>query len=437
MSSTSSLAGDTGAQPSRRRQPLQRITTLISVALAATIATACGRAPQAEAAALRPGASAGTIAAATALASPTFTNLTPYVNNITLRWVSASTTADGIRIERSGDHGATWPKTWTAVPWARETSDYPFVVPEQEWCYRLVAFDAHGDAPPSEMRCTALPLAPTDLTATAAGGGIDLGWTDHSAVEDGYEVERASATEAFHVLARLPASTTRYHDAVASDVTYTYKVYATRDGGGSAYANFATAAVAATKPAAPGGLQVMPGGSPAVGVSWTDASSNEAGFRVERSTDAGASWSSAGTTRYAPSSVWDFMDRGAALEAPTCYRVLAYNDLGDSPPSATACTTAVAAPTELTATPTAEGTVLLTWKDNSAVEDGYCVYAERAGDCFAGDMWPGCLELAPNTTSYVDPGYGPCGEPTYDYQVAAIKDGGWSDFAVVPWTPYP
>jgi titin len=282
-----------------------------------------------------------------------------------------------------------------------------------------------------------IPAIPSGITATPAGGGIEVTWTDASAFEDGYEVERASATEAFHVVARLAAGTTSYHDAVASDASYVYRVRATRDGGGSGYSAHARLPTAPTTPTAPSGLQVMPARSPGIGVSWTDASSNEDGFRVERSTDGGGNWSTVGTISYAPSSFWDFIDWGARLEAPTCYRVLAYNALGDSPPTATACTTAVAAPTELTATPTAEGTVLLTWRDNSAVEDGYCVYAERAGDCFAGDMWPGCVELPPNTTSYVDVGYGPCGEPTYDYQVAAMKDGGWSDFAQVPWTPYP
>jgi hypothetical protein len=107
-----------------------------------------------------------------------------------------------------------------------------------------------------------------------------------------------------------------------------------------------------------------------------------------------------------------------------CYRVIAYNGAGDSPPSDPACTTPPAAPGNLTATSVPEG-VQLTWTDNSAVEDGY--YVVLITDCREQpDYWIG---LPANSASYLDTSGYWCFGPTLAYYVVATKDGGWSDFS--------
>lgn len=154
---------------------------------------------------------------------------------------------------------------------------------------------------------------------------------------------------------------------------------ATRDGGSSAYSSFAAGAVATFAPSAPARVQARPSASTAVDIQWSDDSTNEAGFRVERSTDGGPRWATVGTPWFAAYAAGQFVDAGRTPEAAVCYRVIAYNDAGESPPSPVACTTPPAAPSNLTLA-SLSGGVLLTWSDNSTNEDGYLSLSRRSPD---------------------------------------------------------
>src|SRR5256712_6365273 len=188
-----------------------------------------------------------------------------------------------------------------------------------------------------------------------------------------------------------------------------------KDGGSSGSSEAAQVVLATTPPVAPSGLGVQPTSSSSVYGIWLDQSSNEAGFRIERSTDGGASWVTAAATGI---DAYDFNDQALSAEQQACYRVFAFNSLGDSPPSNTACTTPPAGPTDLTATPVDAITFDLTWTDNSAVEDGYEVW-EDDGCCSQYFI----ASLGPNTTTfrYQESAY------YYAYFVVAVKDGGYSD----------
>jgi hypothetical protein len=304
---------------------------------------------------------------------------------------------------------------------ARDTA----VAFEQEYCYRVFAFNALGDSPPSNVDCTAFPKVPSDLRAAAVGAAIELTWTDNSSVEDAYELRRFDGTAAWAVLTQLPPNTTTYRDAaVALDVTYWYEVAAKRDGWAYWVSNQANSVIATAPPAAPSQVNATPYGSTAVALIWADQSTNEEGFRAERSTDGGATWATVGTISYAPYDNGQFGDRGRTPEQEVCYRAFAYNSLGESPPSETGCTTPPAAPTNLTATGTPEG-VLLTWTDNSAVEDGYDV--QLIIDCMEQpDYW---ISLPANSTSYLDTSGMWCYGPPLNYYVLARKGAGYSDYS--------
>src|SRR5205807_649665 len=81
--------------------------------------------------------------------------------------------------------------------------------------------------PPSNTACTAFPFAPTNLVAKAVDGQtIDLTWTDNSAFEDGYEVQRCCQTGSI-VVANLPANAVSYRDAgLVANTRYYYTVRA-------------------------------------------------------------------------------------------------------------------------------------------------------------------------------------------------------------------
>jgi hypothetical protein len=103
-------------------------------------------------------------------------------------WMTWGTQSDvNYRVERSVDGGT----TWTVVG----TADYHAIfydsglIGDQVVCYRIIAFNLGGDAPPSAPDCTAPPIAPSHLVGTLrADGAVDLTWSDNSVVEDAYEV---------------------------------------------------------------------------------------------------------------------------------------------------------------------------------------------------------------------------------------------------------
>jgi titin len=345
--------------------------------------------------------------------------------SVDVRWIDNATNEDGFRVERSLDLGSNWATVRTVGANVTSSLDGGRSS-EQQVCYRVIAFNAGGDSPPSNTDCTTPPAAPSGLTATGTSQpAIDLAWMDNSVVEDGYEVRRAPEGMAYSTLADLPASSTTYRDvAVTSDARYSYMVRAKKDGGFSDNSNIASAIVPSGPPNAPSEATATPWSSTEVSTRWIDNSTNETGFHVERSTDGGARWETAGTKE---SALGGFTDGGRTPEQQVCYRVIASNSLGDSPPSNTACTTPPAGPTNLTGTLVDEQTIHLTWTDNSAVEDGYelgvLTWCSQTSDpVFLG-------RLPANSTAYTGPTevFG-CG--IWMYYLWATKDGGYSDYAI-------
>jgi hypothetical protein len=113
-------------------------------------------------------------------------------------------------------------------------------------------------------------------------------------------------------------------------------------------------------------------------VLWTDKSSNEDGFRIQRSLNGGSTWTTAGTVG---PNITAFRDDGRTTEQQVCHRVIAFNEQGNSGASNVDCTTPPAAPTNLTASSVPAG-ITLAWSDNSAAEDGYQVQRSTNGTTF-------------------------------------------------------
>ena len=361
--------------------------------------------------------------------APSGTNATPGGSNwVSITWVDNATNETGFRLQRSLDLGANWATVWTIYGQNVTATSDGGRASDVTVCYRVIAFNAQSDSPPSNVDCTAPPAAPSGLAATVVDyQTIDLAWTDNSGVEDGYQVLRASENTAWGPVADLPANSSSYRDVVTSDATYWYMIRAKKDGGYSNSSNFVRAVVARTPPTAPSGVDARPANSTIVVVGWGDNSTNEAGFRIERSTDAGASWGGAGTTDI--SITW-FYDGARTSEQEVCYRVVAFNAAGDSPSSNVDCTTPPAAPDNLVATAVDGPAIVLTWTNHSAVADGYEVQRLFCYQDYYG--WTICdyytlVTLGPGTTSYTDTGLN--FSESYSYRVFALKDGGSSDLS--------
>lgn len=99
---------------------------------------------------------------------------------------------------------------------------------------------------------------------------------------------------------------------------------------------------APSAPAAPGGLTATAASSTQINLAWTDNSTNETAFKVERATSATGPWTEISSTVAANTTTYS----ASGLSASTTYhfRVRASNGTGDSDYSATASATTSAAP---------------------------------------------------------------------------------------------
>lgn len=182
------------------------------------------------------------------------------------------------------------------------------------------------------------PSAPTNLVATAVSSSqVNLNWTDASTNEDGFKIERCAGAGCsnFAQIATVGANVTDYSNTgMAASTSYTYQVRAYNSGGNSDYSNTTsvTTPAAPAVPVAPSGLTATAVSTNQIDLAWTDKSTDEMGFRIERSAD-GVNFSqiyesAAGVTKYSDTSV--------TRNKKYYYRVYAYNANGFSPYSNTA-----------------------------------------------------------------------------------------------------
>lgn len=339
---------------------------------------------------------------------------------------SASPSATGYRVERAAAATGPWDVAANGV-YALQYTD-PGRPLEQLVCYRVAAVNQWGDGI-SAPRCTAPPTPPDNLVVTVPpGSGLDVGWADESAVEDGYEVQRLQPSGEFATIGTTAANATSYHDGSAlNDTRYWYRVRATKDGGYSFFSGSVDGMRATAPPGAPSIVSAYPLASSVTSVNWAASSGSLSGYRVERSVGGGAWTALASTSWNQGEQVYDVT---ATPEIEDCYRVIAFNTAGDSPPSPTDCARPLAAPDNVAATTAGSDAIDLTWNDVSAFETGYVVerlectnyyyyYYGYYTYCYAVES----ATLPPGSTSWHSAGLAPAQSYTYQVHAIATKNG--------------
>ena len=371
-------------------------------------------------------ASASTLSSAVPPAPTGFSATSNSTTSISLAWTDASPNETGFRIERGSSAGG--PFTLIAIAPGNSTSfTNSSLAPGSTYFYRICAANAAGNSAFAAVASATtgeanVPTAPTGLLATAQStSSITLTWTDTSTNESGFRIERAtSANGTYWQVALTPPDVTTLSDTgLAAGTTYYYRICSGNADGNSAYTPVAQAAtLIVTVPPSPTGLGATATSSTAISLAWTDASTNEDGFRVERATGASGPFTTlavlaAGTVAYADS----------ALSPVTTYyyRVCSFNAAGSSAyASAQGTTQAVplpAAPTGLSANGTSQTAIRLDWTDQSSDETGFKI--ERAAD--VAGPWTSVTTTSANALSYSDSGLTTA--TTYYYRIAATRSG--------------
>ena len=172
-----------------------------------------------------------------------------------------------------------------------------------------------------------LPAVPSNLTATATSSStISLGWTDNANNETGERIERSVGSNANYVfLANELAGTNVFTDTGLLDGTqYYYRIKSFNAGGFSTYSNEQSAI---TPLNAPTSLTATTVSSSQINLTWTDNSSSESGYKIERSPVDDLHFLQIAVTG---PNITAYNDTGLSAGTRYYYRVRAYNAIATS-----------------------------------------------------------------------------------------------------------
>ncbi|MBN1671665.1 MAG: lamin tail domain-containing protein [Kiritimatiellae bacterium] len=178
-------------------------------------------------------------------------------------------------------------------------------------------------------------------------------------------------------------------------------------------------------PAAPQNLVATAQSSTRIDLRWTDASGNEAGFKLDRRMSGAQDWERVATLAANQTA---HSDSGLPAGTTFYYKIKAYNADGNSAYSAVAAATThqgpPAAPSALSATPASASRINLRWTDNSGNEDTFRI--ERSPNGSSG--WAPVGSVSADTTLWTDSGLAPAAGFYYRVRASnAVGESGYSN----------
>lgn len=266
-------------------------------------------------------------------------------------------------------------------------------------------------APPPQPPPPTAPSAPAGLSASG-GPTVNLSWTDTSSDETAFRVERQGPGSGFSSVAQLSSGVTFFVDVLSNpEGIYNWRVFALNAVGDSAPSNLATRPF---PPLAPTGLAAVASGT-RVDLAWTDNSSIESTYRVDRAPRGSSSYTAIATLS---SSSTSYVDTSGVVDARYDYRVVAFSSIGASGFSNVASADLVpASPTGLSAVAISAKRVDLSWTDASQSETSFVVERRVGGGAFAT-----LVTLGAGVSSYSD--VSAVASTSYGYRVFASNTGG-------------
>jgi hypothetical protein len=209
------------------------------------------------------------------------------------------------------------------------------LTPNTTYSYQVRAYNADGDSAYSNCASvkTALsgtPKATTNLHATSvATNQIKLIWTDNSTNETSFKIYRKTGSDSRDLLVTKEANIVSHTDTGATEntftTTYSYYIQACNSSGCSPKTNTANV------PFKPTNLSATAVSSNRIDLTWTDKSSNETGFEIERRTGGCSSTNSWTKIKTVGQNIKSYSNMGLASGKTYSYRVRAYKKSSATP----------------------------------------------------------------------------------------------------------
>ncbi|MFA5795446.1 MAG: fibronectin type III domain-containing protein [Candidatus Brocadiia bacterium] len=365
----------------------------------------------------------GVASAATPFSSPSQLN-SAVINyaGVNLAWTDNSGKEDGFQVERKTGSGGAFVQIAQTGANAVTYSDTG-LMDGTVYSYRVRGCSAAlGQTAYTNESSITTPLQPPSAlnVAVISSSQINLAWTDNSANETGYKVERKTGSSSvYSQISALGADAVAYSDTglVDGDIYY-YRVWACNANTSSAYSNEASEVIALNAPTVLTATTVT---VDQINLIWIDNSVNESGFQLERSAD-GVSFTQIAATGVNVNYHADF---GLAENTVYYYRVRAHNPNDQSGYSnILAVATALKTPSNLTAVVISATAIALTWTDNSNYEDGFKIERKTG----SGGVYAVILTTAvADITAFTDTGLAKGN--TYYYRVKAVNNITKSDYS--------
>ncbi len=210
---------------------------------------------------------------------------------IDLSWDDRTAAETGFKIERcTGAECTVFEEIGTVPTDVTAYSDIIDVCENTQYNYRVKAYTAGWETLYSNesSAITDIKAAPSNLTATRVSEmRIDLSWTDNTIDETEFRVERCSGTgcTAFEQIAVLDPNKTVFSDTgLLTDTDYTYQIRAYKDADCSWLTDYSNTDTAVTTISDPAGLSATAVSTTQIDLAWTDNTSSETAFRIQRCT---------------------------------------------------------------------------------------------------------------------------------------------------------
>ncbi|MBY0588876.1 fibronectin type III domain-containing protein, partial [bacterium] len=342
-------------------------------------------------------------------------------NQINLHWIDTTTSETGFTVQYSTD-GLTYSTYAGSSVIGPNVTDYPFSAsPNTQYWFRVKAnggSDSEYSSLTTATTATALivPSSPINLQAKAvSNNAINLTWTDTSANENGFRLERSADGIQFTIVsATISANVTSYLDSgsLLPKKPYWYRLLAYNTGV-SGYSNQSVETTMNSLPGAPVGLTAIATSTSQVSLAWTNVANNATGITIIR-TGSGASQ----TWNKGPSE-YNLLDSSLMPNSTYTYQVISTNSVGSSVSSPSISVTTRSspnAPSGLVAKNIYNTQVDLAWIDNSNNELRFDVFYRSSAVAGLSDWTYKATTSGPDITNLLVAGL--MANTPYEFKVA-------------------